>query len=188
MKPTTRHWKILRTIRDCPGMLIETIAELTDLSLREVAGVTGQMLDQDFGEGGAWIYVERDRYHLAGVERDGECSTGGYAAIEEATANGQILFKVQPWRDEVLTGMKADGNQTKIERAVLSTATKKVRKREDGEDRFVRLARERELEAKEESELVRRCSVKGCLAPIETANKVCNSCNRKKVRECRRGK
>ena len=189
MIPVALHWLILHRVRDCQGMELYDIAESAKRGLHEVQRAILAMSEEHYSHEGAWLFIDRGRVYISGVLRD-DASTGGWAAIESAAHNEQLLTDIQTWKDEALTGVKLDGKRSKIERAVLSTRTKEGGRKSDPDSVYfrakVRLEKQAAIVDEPEVEGVRRCSTKGCLRELDTTNKVCRSCNRKRVRATRK--
>jgi hypothetical protein len=81
------------------------------------------MMDPEYSPYGAWLItgIEKETrwYRVGGIKRDGEASTGGWAALEEAESRPQ-LDPAPSWEEEAITGITPGGKQSKIKRAALS--------------------------------------------------------------------
>ena len=98
-------------------LITSTIADCKDLDVDEVHRALVGMLEYHEPYG-ALVELCQDGWRIAG-RQDFDTSTGGWAWLDDTHANPRKIEKTQEWNNEVSTGMKLNGKQTKIKDAVL---------------------------------------------------------------------
>jgi len=149
------------------------------------------MCRDDFSDYGAWLARFGDRFIVAGLQRDGDVSTGGWMAIKEANDNPHLDTDPRWWKEEALAGMDSKGNETKIENAVIPKSGREYSSRESAEDRAIRSGRRfieqpNEPEVRSENKVKKcpRCKTKEIFRKTKNQS-YCNACIRIMKREKR---
>jgi hypothetical protein len=163
--------------------------QLSDIIAR--SGISGiqaalalnQLVEADIEEGGPWIVDHDGFYSVSGVQRDGEASTGGYAAMENAFANIHLHTDVSSWKEEAILGITATGKESKINRAVLSTTSNRGGGKAGAEQRADRINR-RFKEEEPEKGKVRICKSCGLTVEILEEAKKYMTTDRRKCKKC----
>lgn len=125
----SNHYRILWTVSDMQGPCgFDLIVRFSHLPADVVARVIADLIDPLKNDDQPWLECRGDSYRIAGVKRDGEASTGGFRALEESlSAPSLAQLNTQRWVDEALTGITADGRQTRIINAVIPSCMRHTR-------------------------------------------------------------
>jgi hypothetical protein len=114
------NYKFLMTLRTMPnGASTDAVANMCGVSTEYALDTLCEMR-QGVGVFGPLVYCAAGEWHIEGIERDGEIKTGGYAYLDSVASNNAVETP-HTWTDEALTGIKPNGKQSTIKRAVLPT-------------------------------------------------------------------
>jgi hypothetical protein len=118
---TTLHYTVLRAVRVAQRPVhFDEIVMLTRMPCRICERIISHLCDAQKMDGEPWLESRRTGYWIAGTQRDGDASTGGWRALEEINTQ-PWFYELNPlrWVDEALSGITMDGHQTKIKNAVI---------------------------------------------------------------------
>jgi hypothetical protein len=125
LTPTSRIYRVLREVAVLDyAAPVSTIAErvsLTDAQIRRIARRLSSphwdpwaASDTTGRRGHPWLTFNRHR-DTVDITKDGR------RALANARSNPHLPVKTTQWKDEALTGMRADGDPTNIDQPVLSS-------------------------------------------------------------------
>lgn len=128
---TEKHWRVLCAVNTLYASVgvpppAYRIAEYMCLAHDDILSYLRDMCDYHWTEDGPWLLYRCGRYLIAGVMRD-DLATGGYSALEHARANPSYrTHDVRGWKNEVLSGLTADGFESPIDNAVIGGEAKQI--------------------------------------------------------------
>lgn len=122
-KITADHWRVLISLYHIGGWgSIGAVAYSARISSEHAAHLLRDLSRPRFcGEPSAWVTLSRRGSAMISGRRGVGCEecTGGFRALEDARGRPELAPMLEAqWRQEALSGMRSDGQETGIKNAV----------------------------------------------------------------------